>query len=56
MEVDPGVPAWEAALEGQTEAEQLGENDPRVEVYWSGDDLPPYHRAAIEAAALLWRR
>lgn len=56
VEVDPGVPAWEAALEGQTEAEQLGENDPRVEVYWSGDDLPPYHRAAIEAAALLWRR
>ncbi|WP_326633869.1 hypothetical protein OIE67_49925 [Nonomuraea fuscirosea] len=56
VEVDPGVPAWEAALEGQTEAEQLGESDPRVEVYWTGDDLPPYHRAAIEAAALLWRR
>ncbi|GAA1646753.1 hypothetical protein GCM10009733_049800 [Nonomuraea maheshkhaliensis] len=39
VEVDPGGPAWEAALEGRTEAEQLGESDPRVEVYWTGDDL-----------------
>ncbi|MEU4538714.1 hypothetical protein AB0G15_28080 [Streptosporangium sp. NPDC023825] len=56
VEVDPGVPAWELALEGQKEAAQMGESDPQVEVYWSGDDLPPYHRSAIEAAILLWRR
>ncbi|SDI24428.1 hypothetical protein SAMN05421505_14024 [Sinosporangium album] len=56
VEVDPGVPAWEPTLEAQTEASQTGESDPQVEVYWTGDDLPPYHRAALEAAVLLWRR
>ncbi|TDE51556.1 hypothetical protein E1295_18300 [Nonomuraea mesophila] len=56
VEVDPGVPAWEVALEGQAESSQMDESDPQVEVYWTGDDLPPYHRAAIEAATLLWRR
>ncbi|MFC7649922.1 hypothetical protein ACFQX6_63495 [Streptosporangium lutulentum] len=56
MEVDPGIPAWGPTLEAQIEASQMGESDPQVEVYWTGDDLPPYHRAAIEAAAFLWRR
>lgn len=55
-EVDPGVMAWELTLEAQTELRQLGENDPQVEVYWTGDDLPPYHRAARAAATVLWRR
>lgn len=56
VEVDPDVPAWELALAAQTELSQAGERDPQVEVCWTGDDLPPYHRFAREAAVLLWRR
>ncbi|GAA3544923.1 hypothetical protein GCM10022419_026440 [Nonomuraea rosea] len=55
-EVDPGVMAWELTLEAQTELRQLGEDDPQAEVYWTGDDLPPYHRAARAAATVLWKR
>jgi hypothetical protein len=29
---------------------------PQIEVYWSGEPLPPYHTAALAAAAPLWRR
>ncbi|WP_406319535.1 hypothetical protein OHA77_19690 [Streptosporangium sp. NBC_01639] len=55
-EVDPGTPAWDLAMDAQRELVQMGENAPQVEVYWSGDELPPYHRTARAAAALLWRR
>lgn len=55
-EVTPDVPAWELVLEAQTELSQAGERDPQVEAYWTGDDLPPYHCLAREAAVLLWRR
>ncbi|GAB2958937.1 hypothetical protein ACFMQL_11265 [Nonomuraea fastidiosa] len=55
-EVDPGVAAWELTAEAQTEMDQMDEPDPQVEVYWTGDDLPPYHRAALTAAVLLWHR
>ncbi|MGN9780985.1 hypothetical protein ACTMTF_06120 [Nonomuraea sp. ZG12] len=55
-EVDPGVPAWELALEAQDELLEMGEHDPQVEVYWTGDDLPSYHRSAHASAILLWRR
>ncbi|WP_344831118.1 hypothetical protein [Nonomuraea dietziae] len=55
-EVEPGVLAWELTLEAQTELTQMSESDPQVEVYWSSEELPPYHRAAREAATLLWKR
>lgn len=29
---------------------------PTVEVFWRGQDLPPYHRAALTQAELLWAR
>lgn len=55
-EVEPGVPVWKLTLEAQTELAQSGERDPQVEVYWYGDELPPYQRAARDGAVLLWRR
>lgn len=55
-EVDPEVPAWDVTLAGQHELAEMGESDPQVEVFWSGHDLPPYHRAAQAGATLLWRR
>ncbi|MFI6792165.1 hypothetical protein ACIBG4_33050 [Nonomuraea sp. NPDC050383] len=55
-EADPGVPAWDLTVDAQRELVQMGMDSPQVEVYWSGDDLPPYHRAARTGAALLWRR
>lgn len=55
-EVDPGVPAWELTLEAQAELLEMDEPDPQVEVYWTGDALPPYHRSAHAAATVLWRR
>ncbi|MGI5285174.1 hypothetical protein ACQEVF_17820 [Nonomuraea polychroma] len=54
-EVEPGVPAWEVALEAQTELAAMGERDPQVEVYWRGEEPPPYQRAARDAAVVLWR-
>ncbi|MCG5220724.1 hypothetical protein [Streptosporangium sp. KLBMP 9127] len=55
-EVEPGVPAWDLTLDVQHVLIQLDQHAPQVEVYWSGDDLPPYHRTAHGHAALLWRR
>jgi hypothetical protein len=55
VEVDPGLPAWEWTYEAQFELKNHDES-PQVEVYWTGDELPPYHRAALAGAALLWAR
>ncbi|MDR8412963.1 hypothetical protein MTP10_30050 [Nonomuraea sp. 3-1Str] len=55
-EAAPGVPAWDLTVDAQRELVQMGMDSPQVEVYWSGDDLPPYHRTARTGAALLWRR
>ncbi|WP_329086222.1 hypothetical protein [Streptosporangium sp. NBC_01469] len=55
-EVEPGIPAWELTMDAQRELVQMRVAAPQVEVYWSGDDLPSYHRRARTAATLLWRR
>ncbi|MCG5220953.1 hypothetical protein [Streptosporangium sp. KLBMP 9127] len=55
-EVEPGVRAWEVTLAAQRELLQMDEDSPQVEVYWTGDDLPPYHLAARAATTLLWTR
>ncbi|MEU1751845.1 hypothetical protein ABZ436_04160 [Micromonospora matsumotoense] len=56
VEAAPGAPAWDLAYEGQGSLADDGESAPQVEVYWPGDVLPSYHRAALDGAALLWRR
>ncbi|GLX00107.1 hypothetical protein [Microtetraspora sp. NBRC 16547] len=55
-EVEPGVRAWELTLDAQRELVQMDVEAPQVEVFWTGDELPPYHRAARDHAALLWNR
>jgi hypothetical protein len=54
VEVDEGTPAWNLAGDLQRELELAGEVDPQVEVFWTGMELPPYHRAALDGAAVLW--
>ncbi|QSB16806.1 hypothetical protein JQS43_11270 [Natronosporangium hydrolyticum] len=56
VEVEPGVPAWKIANDGQRELADDGEEHPQVEVYWSGEELTAYHRAARAGSALLWAR
>lgn len=53
-EVAPGVPAWELAYDTQRPLADNGDPAPQVEVWWTGDALPAYHRAALAGAALLW--
>ncbi|MFI6501723.1 hypothetical protein [Nonomuraea typhae] len=55
-EVDPGVRAWDLAAEGQAELAAMDDDAPQMEVFWTGDDLPPYHRAALAGSAVLWER
>jgi hypothetical protein len=55
-EVDPGVPAWEVETEARRALRRDGEDFPQVEVYWTGDELAPYHRTALANAALLQAR
>ncbi|MBX6168240.1 MAG: hypothetical protein IRY84_11465 [Thermobispora bispora] len=54
VEAAPGVPAWELTLDGQRELTEMDDKAPQVEVFWSGEDLPDYHRKALARAALLW--
>jgi hypothetical protein len=53
-EVAPGAAAWDLAYEAQRSLADDGDPAPQVEVYWTGDPLPSYHRAALTGAALLW--
>lgn len=55
VEVAADVPAWNVAGDLQRELERQGVRDPQVEVFWRGEELPPYHRAALAGAAVLWR-
>lgn len=55
-EVTPGVRAWELTHDAQEALKRHGERYPPVEVYWSGDQLTPYHEAARAGSALLWAR
>ncbi|MDG4831664.1 hypothetical protein O7627_20495 [Solwaraspora sp. WMMD1047] len=56
IEVTPGTPAWDITHELQRELIWKGEESPQVEVFWTGDELTPYHRAALAGAARLWVR
>ncbi|MFB9832466.1 hypothetical protein [Actinoallomurus acaciae] len=56
VEVEPHVRAWELTGDAQHELVLIDEESPQVEVYWTGDELPPYHRTALADAALLWPR
>ncbi|MEV0698776.1 hypothetical protein AB0I53_12785 [Saccharopolyspora sp. NPDC050389] len=53
VEVAPHVRAWDLVLVAHRELAELGEEHSQVEVFWTGDDLPPYHRAAQAGSALL---
>ena len=48
-------PAWDVTGKLQRLLGSSGVPDPQVEVFWTGMELPPYHRAAIDGSALLWR-
>lgn len=56
VEMVRDAPAWEVTGKLQRLLAGHGVPAPQVEVYWSGMELPPYHRAASEGAAVLWRR
>lgn len=56
VEVERRVRAWELTGDAQNELGLIDEESPQVEVYWTGDELPPYHRTALTGAALLWPR
>ncbi|GLW32366.1 hypothetical protein [Actinoplanes regularis] len=55
VEVSPYAPAWDRAHEASRALAGRGDDTAEVEVYWAGEELPPYHRAALDGAALLWR-
>lgn len=56
VEVAPFTRAWDVTGKLQRLLRNDGVVDPQVEVFWAGEDLPPYHRAALAGSALLWRR
>ena len=56
VEVAAGAPAWEIALAAHRELTSVEEGYGQVEVYWTGDVLPPFHQNAHAHAALLWVR
>jgi hypothetical protein len=53
-EAEPGADLLELTAEMQHGITEAGEVPPRVEVFAAGADLPPYHRAALAAAELVW--
>jgi hypothetical protein len=55
VEVNPYAPAWDYAHDVAQGLGRRGDDTAEVEVYWAGEELPPYHRAALGGAALLWR-
>jgi hypothetical protein len=54
-EYDPGAPAWTASAQLR-ELALDAESTPAVESYWSGEELPPYLRSALDHAVVLWQR
>jgi hypothetical protein len=56
VEVDPGAEAW---LIGEDIADMLKRSEERpsqIEVYWTGEHLPPYHQAALAGSMPVWQR
>ncbi|MGW4460878.1 hypothetical protein [Micromonospora sp. NPDC004704] len=56
VEVDPDTHSSRITHELQDGLLEDGEKNPQVEVFWTGDELTPYHRAALAGAARLWVR
>ena len=54
--VAESAPAYDVTGRVQRVLAEDGVVDPQVEVFWTGTDLPPYHREALAHSALLWRR
>jgi hypothetical protein len=55
-EVGPDVRAWDLTHDTQQDLLRNGVEFPQVEVFWAGDELTPYHRAALAHSARLWVR
>lgn len=55
VEVAPYTAAWDIAGQAQRDLDRTGAPAPQIEVFWAGEDLPPYHRAALAGSALLYR-
>ncbi|MGW4460880.1 hypothetical protein [Micromonospora sp. NPDC004704] len=56
LEVDPDTRSSRITHELQRALIRRGETNPQVETFWTGDELTPYHRAALAGAARLWVR
>jgi hypothetical protein len=54
VEVGPEVAAWRAENRARRVLVERGDRFPQVEVYWTGDELMPYHRALRDHSTLLW--
>ena len=52
IEVDPGLAAWDVAFDAQLAQAPAG--PAQVEVFWSGEELPEFHLAALKVADPLW--
>ncbi|MBW6436340.1 hypothetical protein KZ829_21610 [Actinoplanes hulinensis] len=55
IEVAAGAAAWDITRTVQQALHRHGDPGAQVEVFWTGEDLPPYHRTALAGAALLQR-
>jgi len=55
VEVAPYAAAWDIAGQTRRHLERPGVAAPQIEVFWAGEALPPYHRAALAGSALLWQ-
>ncbi|MEV4722115.1 hypothetical protein [Micromonospora humida] len=53
-ELSPGMRAWDITYDAQRALAEEDEEAPQVETFWAGEPLPPYQRAALAGAALLW--
>jgi hypothetical protein len=53
-EVAQFAPAWDVTGKLQRLLGSSGVPNPQVEVFWTGMELPPYHRAALDGSALFW--
>jgi hypothetical protein len=56
VEVDPGAPAWAIGEDIVDTLRRSPELRPQIEVYWTGEDLSPYHRAALAGSTPVWQR
>jgi hypothetical protein len=59
VEVDPGAQAWVIGQDVKKRLDRSRQEEqppPQIEVYWTGEDLPPYHRAALAGSMVVWQR